>query len=84
MELLEYNETLKFDGEIRFDIRECGRLYRHPKDLLILTIENLFYKNKVKTGIYLLHEPNFNWKKIVFYFSNHIKIYSGEILELMK
>ncbi len=94
MELSRFDKTLRFDGEIKFSVKELGKLYKNPKDITVLAIENLLRKNKVTDGVYLLVENNSNDRWIIskdetrrskVKFHHHEMASSGkEILELCK
>ena len=97
MELSKYEKTLRFDGEIKFKLNEMGKLYKNPKDVTILAIENLLRKNNVSDGVYLLTETScdysgkvFKGKWIISFDSkkrvkiHYVENFSNELLDLFK
>jgi hypothetical protein len=76
--------VLKIDGEITFDLKELGKLYKNTKDITVLAIENLLHKAQVPDGVYLIIEQYTLWKRIVRKHERIVRLYSCEVLELLK
>ena len=84
MKLTINRKVLRVDGEITFDLKELGKLYKNTKDITVLAIENLLHKAQVPDGVYLIIEQYTLWKRIVRKHERIVKLYSCEVLELLK
>ena len=83
MKLTINKKVLKVDGEITFDLKELGKLYKNTKDVTELAIDNLLHKAQVPDGVYLITESG-GWKRIVHKHKRIVKLYSCEVLELLQ